>query len=529
MRGFLAAHGVGLQLGQPVAAIEDGAVSLADGTALPCDAAILCTHAAAPEWLGDSGLMLDEAGFVRVGETLQSLSHGFVFAAGDAAAFVPRRLAKSGVFAVRQGPILAENLRRAATDRPLKPYRAQRRTLALITSGERHALASYGNLALGGDWVWRLKDWIDRRWMRKYQELPKMAEPATVDGREHATAMRCGGCGAKVASPVLRRVLARLAQGQNAEVVLGLEAADDAAVLAPPAGKLMVQTVDHFRAFVDDPYLFGRITVNHCLGDIYAMGAVPRTALAMVSLPYAPEAKLEADLGALLQGAVEALAEAGAVLIGGHTGEGAELAFGLSVNGEAEPGGLLRKSGMQPGDALLLSKPLGTGAIFAADMRGEATGGWVASALRQMQVSNREAARCLAQHGATAATDITGFGLLGHLIEMLNASGVRAELDVAGLPALPGALELIGLGIVSSLQPANEVFAEVLDSGPLADTGRWRLLFDPQTAGGLLASVPADRADACLRAMQDAGYENATVVGRALAADATQPQVTLLR
>lgn len=352
---------------------------------------------------------------------------------------------------------------------------------------------------------------------------------ATDGTGAHVTAMRCGGCGAKVASPVLRRVLARLAQGQHAEVVLGLEAADDAAVLAPPAGKLLVQTVDHFRAFVDDPYLFGRITVNHCLGDIYAMGALPRTALAMVTLPFAPEAKLEADLGALLQGAVEALGEADAVLIGGHTGEGAELAFGLSVNGEAEPGGLLLKGGMQPGDALLLTKPLGTGAIFAADMRGEAAGEWVEAAVRQMLVSNREAARCLAEHGATAATDVTGFGLLGHLVEMLNASGTRAELDGAALPALPGAVELIGRGIVSSLQPANEAFAAALGESRLADPGRHGLLFDPQTAGGLLTSLPGQRADACLAALRGAGYDRAAVIGRACASDAALPLVTLLR
>jgi hypothetical protein len=214
-------------------------------------------------------------------------------AAGDIAAFSARRLPKSGVYAVRQGPALARNLCRAARDRPLKPYRPQRRTLALISSGNPYAIASYGPLALEGAWAWRLKDWIDRRWMRKYQELPKMAEAADSADGSGAFEMRCGGCGAKVASPVLSRVLGRLSQQSNADVVVGLAAPNDAAVLAPPVGKLLVQTVDHFRAFIDDPYLFGRITVNHCLGDIYAMGAAPRTAQALVSLPYGPEAKVE--------------------------------------------------------------------------------------------------------------------------------------------------------------------------------------------------------------------------------------------
>ena len=528
MRGFLERHGVGVELGQPAAAVEDGAVRLADGTVLPCDAAVLATHAAAPAWLAGSGLALDDAGFVRVAETLESVSHRGVFATGDVAAFEPRRLAKSGVFAVRQGPVLAENLRRAAKGGRLRPYRAQRRALALISSGERYAVASYGPLALQGRWVWRLKDWIDRRWMRRYQELPKMAEAESRPaGEQPTTAMRCGGCGAKVASPVLRRVLARLAQGKHPEVVIGLEAADDAAVLAPAPGKLLVQTIDQFRAFIDDPYLFGRITVNHCLGDIYAMGAEPRTALALVSLPFGPEAKVEADLSQLLEGAVTALGEAGVQLIGGHTGEAAELAFGLAVNGEADAATLLRKGGARPGDALILTKPLGTGAIFAADMRAEARAEWVEAALAAMQVSNREASRCLSAHGATAATDVTGFGLLGHLIEMLNASAARAEIAPAAIPALPGAVELIGRGIVSSLQAGNEAFAEALGGASGIDPGRLGLLYDPQTAGGLLASVPAERADDCLAALHAAGADAACRMGRVLAADTTGPLVVL--
>lgn len=528
IRGFLQHHGIAVQLGWPATAVENCAVQLANGIAIPCDAAILATHAAAPAWLAGSGLALDEAGFVRVTETLESTSHAGVFAAGDAAAYEPRRLTKSGVFAVRQGPVLAENLRRAAKGRSLKRYRAQRRTLALISSGERHALASYGPVALQGRWVWRLKDWIDRRWMRKYQELPKMEEDgAGPSDAPAATAMRCGGCGAKVASPVLRRVLARLAQGAHPEVVIGLEGADDAAVLTPAPGKLLVQTVDHFRAFIDDPYLFGRVTVNHCLGDIYAMGAEPRTALALVSLPFGPEEKVEADLSQLLEGAVETLGEAGVQLIGGHTGEAAELAFGLAVNGEAAEDTLLRKGGARPGDDLILSKPLGTGAIFAADMRAEARAEWVEGAIRAMLVSNREASRCLIEHGATAATDITGFGLLGHLIEMLNASGARAEIRPVDVPTLAGAVELIGRGIVSSLQAGNEAFAEAIGGTYAGDLGRLGLLYDPQTAGGLLASVPAERAEACVAALRAAGYVEACRIGRVLDADPTASLVAL--
>jgi selenide,water dikinase len=193
------------------------------------------------------------------------------------------------------------------------------------------------------------------------------------------------------------------------------------------------------------------------------------------------------------------------------------------------PERILRKGGMRPGDRLILTKPLGTGAIFAAEMRGQARAEWVERALAEMQVSNRAASRCLLAHGASSATDVTGFGLLGHLVEMLNASGMRIELDGEALPALPGAVELIGRGVVSSLHAGNEAFAENLAGKQLADPGRHGLMFDPQTAGGLLASLPAETAEACLGALQGLGYDGARIVGRVVADNGHPPLVKLLQ
>ncbi|MCG8695201.1 MAG: selenide, water dikinase SelD [Minwuiales bacterium] len=508
MQGFLENRGIDLKTGQAVCEITADSVRRADGTEVPADATVVVTHAGAAGWLGETGLQLDERGFLKVGPTLQSASHDFVFAAGDIAAFDGHRLPKAGVYAVRQGPVLAENLRRLAEGKPADRYRPQKLTLALISSGDPHAVASYGPLALEGAWVWRLKDWIDRRWMKKYQELPKM------DGGDDAEdAMRCGGCGAKVASPVLGRVLHDLKPIARPDVLVGLNDSDDAAVIEAPLGKVLVQTVDHFRAFIDDPYLFGRITANHCLGDIFAMGAEPQSALATVTLPHASEQKVEQDLRLLLTGAIETLDAAGAALIGGHTGEGAELSFGLSINGLAGRDSLLRKTGLQSGDALILTKPLGTGAIFAADMRAEAKSAWVDGAIAAMLVSNGPAAGILRQHGATACTDITGFGLLGHLAEMLRGAAVAVDLSLDALPALDGALDLMARGVVSSLHPANETNAANLAPGSKAGHPAYPLLFDPQTAGGLLAGVSVDRADACIAAMQDSGYTDARVIG----------------
>ncbi len=521
MQAFLAARDIRLLTGRRVVAIEADRLRTEPDETIPFDAAVLVTHAAAPAWLRETGLALDPAGFIRVRDTLQSPSEPQVFAAGDVAGLDGHDLAKSGVYAVRQGPVLAHNLRAMIAHRPLRPYRPQRRTLALISSGDAHAVASYGPLTFEGAWVWRLKDWIDRRWMRRYQELPKMAVPAAEPVNGVAMpAMRCGGCGAKIANTVLSRVLATLEPIARQDVRIGLDQPDDAAVVEVPPGQVMVQTVDHFRAFTDDPYLFGRVTANHCLGDIYAMGAAPQAALALVTLPFAPPDKLEQELRALLAGALETLNAAGAALIGGHTGEGAELAFGLSVNGLAPRDGLLLKSGMAAGEVLVLTKPLGTGTIFAADMQGEARSAWVDGALAQMLASSGPAAVCLTAHGATACTDITGFGLLGHLTEMLRASAVGATLRLDDLPALDGALSLLARGIASSLQPANQAYAAALTGLTAADHGAYPLLFDPQTAGGLLASLPADRAEACLAQLHDLGYGAATAIGEVRPNDA---------
>lgn len=508
----LEASGVQVRTGRATVAIEAERVVLEDGSGIDCDAAIVVTGAAPAPWLAETLLALDKRGFIRVDACLQSVSHPDVFATGDVAAFADRRLPKSGVYAVRSGPALEENLRRRLHGRPLKPYRPQRRTLALVSTGNAGAVASYGALSFRHAWLWRAKDWIDRRWMRKYQELPEMApepgEPANgVD-------MRCGGCGAKIASQVLQRVLGRLDVDNAADVLVGIADAEDAAVITVPEGSALVQSVDHFRGFIDDPYLFGRITSQHCLGDLHAMGAEPRSAQAVVTLPYADPIKLEQELEQLMTGTLDTLRESGVTLVGGHTAEGPELAFGLAVNGVARPDRLLRKSGAVAGDALILTKALGTGVVFAADMRARGPGEAIDAALASMLQSNGPAGSCLREHGATACTDVTGFGLLGHLLEILEASGHDAELDIDALPIITGALELFGKGFASTLQPANAAFDARLLANGARGSPREPILFDPQTSGGLLASVTAAGADACVAALNALGYESATVIGR---------------
>lgn len=534
----LRARGVRVHAGARVTEVSPGALRVEDGAVHAIDEVIWATEAGAPEWPAAAGLAVDGRGFIQVADTLESTSHAGVFAAGDIAAVVNHPREKAGVFAVRQGRPLHANLRRAVRGARLAPFRPQRAFLSLITTGDRRAVASRGPWSIEGRWVWRWKDWIDRRFMRRFSRLPEMsaAEPADAalaDLADPATlreltagGMRCAGCGSKVGASILDRVLSRLSPFPRGDVVAGLDALDDAAVETVPAGMVTVRTIDAFPALVDDPYLFGRITANHCLGDIYAMGAEPRSALAVVTLPPASGEKMEALLEELLAGVLRALGEAETALVGGHTTEGAELTLGLALSGVADPDRLLRKQGMQPGNRLILTAPLGTGTLFAAQMRLQGKGRWIDGAVQAMLQPSRAAAACLLQHGATACTDVTGFGLLGHLLEMARASDVAARLTLSAIPVLDGARETLGQGYRSSLHPHNaRLGADAAAAASVAADPAFPIVFDPQTAGGLLASVPAEQADPCLRALRGLGYDRAAVVGAVEPRGEREPRV----
>jgi selenide, water dikinase len=523
-RAACAGRGIRVVTGARVMLVEAGKLRLETGETIALDEILWTTQAAAAPWLRDTGLTLDRHGFISVTPTLNSLSHGHVFAAGDIASIDGHALPKSGVYAVRQGPALARNIRRLVTGRKPLPYRPQRDALYLVTTGDDVAIGSRNGVTFGGRWVWRLKDFIDRRFMRKFNELPDMAG---VPGRSQspiadaeaikeisAIAMRCGGCGAKVGATVLSRALRQLVPAQRDDVVVGLDAPDDAAIVDTGGPQLSVQTVDYFRAMIDDPFLFGKIAANHALGDLYAMGGMPQTALAIATVPYGLEAKVEEDLSLMMAGANDVLREAGCALVGGHTSEGAELALGFAVNGLVGRDAALRKDGMRPGDALILTKPIGTGTLLAADMRGKAKARWIDAAITHMCVSNREAAAVLVRRDAHAATDVTGFGLLGHLVEMVRASDVDVTLALDRIPVLEGARDTIRLGVFSSLQPQNvRLRRAIRNHDAAAAHPDYPLLFDPQTAGGLLAAVPAAQAQDCIAELRRSGYRRAAVIG----------------
>ncbi len=508
--------------------VRPGGLQCANGATFELDEILWVTMARAQAWPAKAGLDVDEQGFIKVNNTLESVSHPDIFAAGDIAHVVNHPRPKSGVFAVRQGPPLSLNVRRKLLGRPLKPFFPQREFLSLISTGDKYAIASRSWWALEGRWVWNWKDWIDRRFMHKFNRLPDMEGEVRQDiprglvdkdaiKEISAIAMRCGGCGSKVGATVLENALAGLEPVSRDDVLIGLHEPDDAAVASVPAGKVMVHTVDSFRSFIDDPYLFGQVAANHALSDLYAMGAEPQTALAIVTVPYAHEKKVEELLSQMLQGALKVLNETGTALVGGHTSEGEELSLGFSVNGLIDRENIMHKSGLGAGDRILLTKPIGTGTLFAADMRHKAKGPWIAAALASMLQSNREAAECLFAHGATACTDVTGFGLLGHLVEMIKPSHIDVEIDLGAIPFLAGAEETVAAGIFSSLQPENlRLRRAIRDVESVSKDLRYPLIFDPQTSGGLLAGVPEEQAHACLDELRNLGYSHTAIIGRVL-------------
>ncbi|MEB3331594.1 MAG: selenide, water dikinase SelD [Synechococcaceae cyanobacterium] len=564
-RGFavqLLLRGDRLRLGSPAAAraaealLERAGIRVQRRVASDAPAELACTGSRAPAWLAASGLPVDPAsGRLLTDASLEVCGHPGLFASGDCAQIAAAPRPPSGVWAVRAAPLLAANLqaRLSGGSRPLRRWRPQRRALQLLgdagaggSGGTRdvpRALACWGPLVWGPSiWLWRWKQAIDHRFMDGFQPrwapdgLPQASpgrpgsegpgsDGASSEGSGEA-ALACRGCAAKLAAAPLEAALDALrALGPTGEGA-GSEGPVDAPAVARLAdGQLLLQSLDGFPALVDDPWLNGRLTALHACSDLWASGARVSSAQALVTVPVAKPPLQQELLLQSLAGVRSALDPLGAPLIGGHTLEardGGGLALALVVNGRLEVERSWSKGPLQRGDALLLSRPLGSGVLFAAAMAGAAPADWIDAALALLGRDQAALVALLAAHGCRACTDVTGFGLLGHLGEMLPAGGepaVVVELDGAAIPALPGALELLGRGWSSSLAPANAEALRLL-AGPLRLRGdspaRRALLVDPQTCGPLLAALPAARAEAAVQALRRAGFSQAALIGRVL-------------
>ena len=549
LRPQLLLRGSGLHLASAAAnrlaecLLREAAIPLRRQVGADQPADLACTGSRAPGWLAAAGLPVDpESGRVLTAPTLEVLHHPGVFACGDCGLIARHPRAPSGVWAVRAAPLLTSNLRRSLEQRPLLSWRPQRWALQLLgdggVTGAPRALAFWGPFALGPSrWLWRWKQHLDQRFMAGFVALRPMAPLPTATaspagdastGALAVGAMACRGCAAKLAAAPLRAALARLAGLDGAALPPPVE---DAPLLRDLEGGLrLLQSVDGFPALVADPWLNGRLTTLHACGDLWASGATVDSVQALVTLPLASAGVQEELLLQSLAGVRSVLDPLGARLLGGHTLEGrdgAGLAVALTVNGVAPAGRHWAKGPLRPNDALLLSRPIGSGVLFAAAMAGSARGGWLDAALAVMEQGQADLVPLLAAHGCHACTDITGFGLLGHLGEMLaclqpphpGAEGqLVVDLDIAAIPVFAGVMELLAGGRASSLAPANAEALPLLNASvrllapePIPPS-LMGLLIDPQTCGPLLAAVPGEQAPAALRALQLAGFGQATVI-----------------
>lgn len=547
-------RGIETMFGAKVEAVEADSVRLEGGGRLDADLTFWVTGAAALPIFRDSDLPLDDSGFVRTRSTLQVEGHDHVFAVGDCATLTdhPGR-ARAGVYAVRMGPYLIDNLERRLGGRPLRRYTPQGDFLSLLNLGDGTAVGAKWGRTFEGRWVMRLKDRIDRRFMERFQALgpdgaprPWLADmtaeedagdadgagPMGPAGGAQAAPMFCGGCAAKVGPDRLGRALARVGLDGSgpagADAILDTTSPDDAVAYRTPAGDRIVASLDAFPAFTDDPWLVGRVAAVNACSDLYATGVEPRYAQALVTLPQTADgATAEELLVQVLAGARTVLEPEDVLLLGGHTNTGPELVVGFHVEGVAGTSDdLLLKGAVRPGDALVLTKPLGAGVLLAADRMGLCPGRCLRTCLASMQTSNRSGMEAARRAGVAAATDVSGFGLAGHLGEMALASGVHIELDVGALPALPGALELLGRGARSTSHEQNARLPIQVER--LASPGAgMELAFDPQTSGGLVLAVAPERADGLIRDLVTQGFEASAVIARGRAAGSGDPRLIL--
>ena len=301
---------------------------------------------------------------------------------------------------------------------------------------------------------------------------------------------KSGGCAAKFSAARLEELVQGLVPADAENLLVGLAPSDDAAVYRLDADRALVFTVDFFPPLVDDPALYGRIAATNALNDVFAMGGVPLLALSIAAFP---ESLPNETIAAIFAAAADQVAAAGGILAGGHTLRDEEPKYGLAVVGTVHPDGIWTKSGARPGDVLFLTKPLGTGLLLHAAREGRRHEEGLARASAQMTELAREVADALRPFEPTAVTDVTGFGLLGHAHELAERSGVRVVLDAAALPVLPGALELARDGVRTGGDRRNRDFAGGAVDASTTDE-LLALAYDPQTAGGLLVSVPAEKA-----------------------------------
>ena len=519
-------------------ALTKAGIELSDQQAPDDIHTLLCTGSVAPNWIHSSGVRCDAKGRILTNSCLQSLDHPWLFAAGDCADIKEQPRPSSGVYAVRAARPLAINLERVMKGHPPKRWSPQRNAMQLLgapsKSAQNSAWAIYGKHVFGpSPFLWLLKNFLDQRFMREFKAITEPIKGMGGDENSAKLTMACRGCAAKLGSKPLREALEAAGLAS-----LGNNPADAHRIAEDHENRTILSSVDGFPALISDPWLNGRLTTLHACSDLWASGAEVNNALAILTLPSSHPKDQIHLMSQTLAGICSALEEQGATLLGGHTMEsrqpfqqpiGQDVQVSLSVIGATAPQQApWGKGPIRAEDQLLLSRPIGTGILFAAAMLGRCPGTWLDGALAQMgesqhlRVRELQAANHLHPSSIHACTDVTGFGLLGHLNEMVEASpDIQVELDSAKIPVFDGVMSLLAEGIASTAAPGNRQAWSTLNSLVVLKGDRsnpdsmsvptmLELLIDPQTCGPLLVSCNPTAA-------QELVKQGWTAIGRAQA------------
>lgn len=444
----------------PAVEANPGQVCLQDGTVLAADVVLVATPVVSPQWLDASDLPRAHSGFLAVDARLSVRGCEGLYACGDVAELEATR-PRSGVMAVRAGQYLAQAIPQILAGRTVAQFRPQKRWLTLLNRGDGSAIGIKGPWVVSGRWVWRMKDRIDRAFMARYR-LPPM---------DSSEPMRCEGCAAKIPGLTLQSAL-----GGGFEDAVGSR------------GKkgTRYRSLDALTYMIEDPYLMGRLAMRHAVSDLWAMGASPKRALGLIGVLRAANPRLEADEFRLVHAGLKAGAKQyGVTLDGGHSLALGQALVAVSVEGKtAQP---VHKQGAQPGDVLVISGPLGSGILMAGMNAQKASSVWIDTWIEQALISLDEAAQVAVSLEVSAMTDVTGFGLAGHLKEMLDGQQADFIWDQE-IPVFDGVDALLAEGIESTAMPGNREYA-----GDLVRGAPHPVVFDPQTAGPLLVAIqPAE-------------------------------------
>ena len=472
-----------------VRTIKKNTVVLASGEEIAGDIVITSTGAAPPDILDRVSLPKDPRGFLSIDATLRSTDSKSIFAVGDCGSYQEKPFVKSGVYAVRQGPILWQNLLRSLAQKPLLSFAPQRKFLKLVNLGDGTALAQRGRFTATGKWAMNWKHRIDDRFISMYQNpQPPMQAGSTTQSSDptHLDA-QCRGCGCKLDSESLSKGIERTTEDGHVDF-------QDSVSVHNDGKKELTASVDFFTAPFPDPYLSGRIAALHAISDLVASGSNPIAALSTLVLADGPQLRQQEQFAEITAGLNHELGQFGVQIGGGHTIIGPRTEIGLTVMGQRDSESDIGKHRLQEGDHLFLTKPLGTGVLMAAHMRAKCDAKDYETLLSYMLAPSKPLLDLLKQLGIHAVTDITGFGLAGHLIEMLKSSEKKARLHLESVPIMPGVEALFQQGLESTLAPGNRKHDRLIHRDhELADHPRYSSLFDPQTCGGLLFGLAQHR------------------------------------